>query len=308
MTVCMHSEDVDGWLAHPNRPMAEVNRRFLSEVHGMEEGGFRIEVVLNSGKSPRYLLVVAESIHGTFVIGCNGAAWQKRGSPVRLVASLNDDFRRLRQALALPATAVGKVTALVLGQAGELVIEEGKQVDGKDIVLTLFPEEQLVAHRWSFRGFVDRWRLKEAIEGVIFSQGLRLAVLEPHADGGLDVVPVVDGRPLAKWTLPQVARAMFPNEQLRIAHGGDGVNDLAAMQAEGVFPITSRSCVEVVSVVRQRGGYVADASAPDGGSLMEAYRHLAQRGHYGPLSPRVAQLCEKHLCRVGSRETALVHS
>ena len=130
---------------------------------------------------------------------------------------------------------------------------------------------------------------------LIAEHRLALHVLEPHADGALDVVPVIDGRPLGKWTLPTLAGRMFPGTRLHLTHGGDGANDLPAMVEEQVLPLTAANCPAPAEVARSRGGIVARRSAPEGGAVVECYHELARRGWYGPLSPAVYAICERCL-------------
>lgn len=297
--VYLHSEDLDGWLAPPNGPLIPACGAFLAGLEGLSvlRGGelHELRIVLNSGKAPAYLLTQAELYGGEYIIACNGAAWQRRGDPVRLFGPPNPAFARLRSLLGLPPCAVGVAELRWSGCRAAVAIEEGKQADGGDVVLTLFPEAMHGRSRWSFTTGVDRYTLCNYLRSLIRDHSLALEVLEPHRDGGLDVVSKVEGRAVAKWTLPRLATEMFSGSVLHLAHGGDASNDLPALQAEGVTPLTASNCKDTVDAVRARGGVVTVRSAPRDGALFEAYRELAIRGWYGPLSDQVLDRAERFL-------------
>lgn len=288
--VYLHSEDLDGWLAPPNHPILERHLRFLERVQGLRleaEGAVHeVQVVLNSGKAPEYLEREARRFGGRFVISANGAAWREVGRETRRLVPPSPDFTALRALLGLRPED-RDVVRLDLPGRPEVALEDKRDALG-EIVFSLFPEPAPVAHRWSFAGGIDRHGLKAHLERLIREHGLSLYVPPVHRDGAVDVLPLLDGRPVGKWTLPLLAREMFPGATLRLAHGGDGVNDLSAMQSEGVTPLTARNCPDVAAAVAELRGIVAARHAPEGGAVIECYAELARRGWYGPLSPRVA--------------------
>ena len=295
--VYLHSEDFDGWLALPNRPLLPNYDAFLSRIQGLsvDANGARheIQVVLNSGKAPEYLEREAVKFGGRYVISGNGAAWREVGGPTRRFGPPNPDLGTLRRLLELPPAVEDVVRISMNGRRVEMALEGKQDADG-DIVLSFFPEQEPVAHRWSFRQGADRAELKAFLERLIREHNLALHVAPPHGDGAVDVLPLIDGRPVGKWTLPHLARKMFPDAVLHLTHGGDAVNDLSAMEAEGVTPLTAMNCPQVVGLVRLRGGVVARSYAPNGGALVECYAELARRGWYGPLSARVLEVCAAH--------------
>jgi hypothetical protein len=299
--VYFHSEDLDGWLAFPNEPLLPVCGGCLADLQGLtiETAGeiHQVQIVLNSGKSPAYLEQQARLFGGQYVIACNGAAWRECSSGTHRWVSGTRDFAVLRRLLAIPSTAVGVVSITIGRLAAEVAVEEGKVDEEGDIVLTLFPEAALVARRWQFRQGIDRYTLRKRVCDLIREHGLALHVLEPHRDGALDIVPLADGRPLAKWTLPSVAAQMFPSAVLHLTHGGDSSSDLPGMEAEGVVPLSAANCPDTLLTASRKGGVVASRPAPDGGAAIECYQELARRGFYGPLSERVAAVCRKHLAR-----------
>jgi hypothetical protein len=297
--VYLHSEDLDGWLAPPSRPLLPLYAACFRELHALrhetDAATHEIQVVLNSGKAPGYLEAEAAAFGGEYVIGCNGVAWKRRGEPARALVSRVEAFAVLRRRLGLSPAETGVARLALAAATVEAAIEEGKRDARGDLVLTLFPEAAAVAHRWRFRTGTDRFTLRDHLCRIIAEERLPLDVLEPHADGGLDVVPRLDGRAAGKWTLPLIAAQMFPGAEVRLSHGGDAANDLAAMEAEGVLPLSAANCPATADVARQRGGVVAARPAPEGGAVLECYAELARRGWYGPLSERVGEVCGRWL-------------
>jgi hypothetical protein len=296
--VYLHSEDLDGWLAPPNEPILPLYRDCFAELEGLRvetaAGRHELRIVLNSGKSPAYLEQQAHSFGGRFVIACSGAAWREVGGATRLFAPPGPDFGELRRRLGIDATSIGVVELQLPQGRVEVALEEGKQWEGRDLVLTLFPEPEPVRQRWRFRGGVDRQGLRSYLVELIREHRLALAVLEPHGDGALDVVPVVAGRAVAKWTLPELARSMFPEARLHLTHGGDGGGDLPAMLAEGVMPLSACNCEATFRTAAGRG-VVARRDAPAGGAALECYLTLAERGFYGPLSKDVLAIVNRYV-------------
>lgn len=290
--VYFHSEDLDGWLAVPNHPILPEYVALLRRMQGLrvEADGeiHEIQIVLNSGKAPKYLEEQAQRFGGRFVISANGAAWREvEGETHRLVPP-SPDFATLRRLLGL-APEDRDVVRLALPGEPEVALEDKRDSAG-EIVFSLFPEPEPVAHRWSFTGAIDRHRLKTHLEALIAEHGLELHVPPVHRDGAVDVLPLWEGRPVGKWTLPVLAPRMFPGAEVRLTHGGDALNDLSAMEADAVTGLTAYNCPDCAPAVSARGGIVANSSAPEGGALVECYRTLAERGWYGPLSRQVLAL------------------
>ncbi|HTE17285.1 MAG TPA: hypothetical protein VK689_02760 [Armatimonadota bacterium] len=296
--IYLHSEDLDGWLSVPNQPLAPRCTAFLRRFQGLtletSDALHGVQVVLNSGKAPDYLEAEARRFGGEHVISGNGAAWRRCGGPTHRFAPFTRDLLTLRRLLGISANARDVVRLALPSGEVEAALEDKRDAEG-DIVLSLFPEPAPVAHRWSFRGGCDRHTLRTELVRLIQTHGLALHVPPPHRDGAVDVLPLVDGRPVGKWALPLLSARMFPGAVLHLAHGGDAINDLSAMEAEGVIPLTAANCTDTVEIVRREGGVVAGRAAPEGGAAIECYGELARRGFYGPLSERVARLCEEHL-------------
>lgn len=290
--VYLHSEDLDGWLAPPNHPIPPRHVKLLSRLQGLSvvQDGVQheVQVVLNSGKAPEYLECEARRFGGRFVISANGAAWREVGGETRRLVPPSEDFRILRALLGLSGDD-REVVRLDLPGRPEVALEDKRDAEG-EIVFSLFPEPEPVAHRWSFAGGIDRHTLKAHLVGLIHRHGLALHVPAPHRDGAVDVLPLIDGRPVGKWTLPLLARRIFPEADLRLSHGGDALNDASAMQMAGVMPLTAANCPDVAEIARGRDGVVAHGDAPEGGAFRECYAELARRGWYGPLSAVVADL------------------
>lgn len=152
------------------------------------------------------------------------------------------DFVKLRRLLGASPEGAGVVTLSCGDCSAEVAIGERKGVPAGDVVLTLFCDPKAVAHRWRFRGGVEACQLVVLIRRLIVRYGLALAVLEPHADGALDVTSLISGRPLAKWSLPALAARAFPDATLHITHGGYGQGDLTAMSAPEALPLGAERC------------------------------------------------------------------
>ena len=292
--VYLHSEDLDGWLAPPNRPLPAETVSFLRRLHGLtivEQGEQHvIQVVLNSGKAPDYLEREAARFGGGHIISCNGTCWRPVGGPLRRVASAGAEYRRLRSLLALGEADVDVVRIRAPHGEAEVAIEAKQDAEG-DLGLSFFPESEPVAHRWSFRTTLSRLELRDWLATRITEHGLPLHVAEPHPDGAVDVLPYLQGRPVGKWTLPLIAAEMFPGATIRLSHGGDAVNDAGLMEAEEVTPLSAHNCPVTAEVALRRGGVVAEVPAWEGFPARACYRELARRGWYGPLSAAVAHLC-----------------
>ena len=290
--VYLHSEDLDGWLAFPNHPLLPEYVEFLGALQGLkvDADGVRheVQVILNSGKAPEYLEQEARRFGGRYVISGNGAAWREVGGRTHRLAPATSGFTRLREFLGLGPDD-RDVVRLNLPGSPEVALEDKRDDEG-EIVFSLFPDPDPVAHRWRFAGGIAPRPLAEHLANLIDIHGLALHVPPPHRDGAVDVLPLYEGRPVGKWTLPLLTARMFPGSDLRLTHGGDAVNDVSAMNAPGVTPLTAANCPELVELARARGGVVSAARAPDGGAMIECSAELARRGWYGPLSAEVARI------------------
>jgi hypothetical protein len=125
---------------------------------------------------------------------------------------------------------------------------------------------------------------------LVREHGLALDVPEPHGDGAVDLLPLLDGRPIGKWTLPRIAASMFPGAEVRMTHGGDSRNDMDLLEVEGVVPRASSHCPEPAALAARRGGVVSSRRAPEEAATIECTLELARRGFYGPFSGAVSEL------------------
>src|SRR5687767_3827339 len=134
--VYVHSEDLDGWLAFPNRPILPQYVRFLSRVQGLrtevDGATHEIQIVLNSGKAPEYLEYEARRFGGRYVISGNGAAWREVGGRTHRVAPPSDDFVILRRLLGL-GPEDREVVRLALPGEPDVALED-KRDDRGEIV------------------------------------------------------------------------------------------------------------------------------------------------------------------------------
>lgn len=303
-TIYFHSEDLDGWLAPQNQPILPAYLPLLRALQGLsiveEDRRHEIQIVLNSGKPPEYLEAEAVRFGGEAVISGNGAAWRCTGGATQRLAPFTPELGWMREALGLPP-GVEDVVDLRLGDRSVEVAVEGKFDAQGDIVLSFFPETEPVRHRWTFTQGTDRWELAAYLTDLITARGWSLYVAEPHPDGAVDVLPMIDGpsgingRPVGKWTVPLLARRIFPEADLRLTHAGNGGNDLDAMEEPEVLPLTAANCGRCAEVAGPRGGVVATRPAPAGAAFAECYLELARRGFYGPLSARVEAITHQYL-------------
>jgi hypothetical protein len=296
--VYLHSEDLDGWLAHPNQPIQPVYAECFRRLEGLclELGEARHEprIVLNSGKSVEYLETQARAFGGRHVIACSGAALREVGGETHWFTPPHPDFVKLRRLLGASPEAVGVVSLSWGERSVEVAIEVGKRAPDGDVVLTLFCAPEAVAHRWRFSGGVEALELAALIGRLIEEHRLELSVLPPHADGALDVTPLIDGRPLAKWTLPLLAARAFPDAILHLTHGGDSQGDLPAMRAPGVLPLGA-ACCEATRFDAAQRGVLTRRHPVDEAGVLDCYAQLADRGFYGPLSSAVREIVAGYL-------------
>lgn len=256
-----------------------------------------IQIVLNSGKAPEYLEAEARRFGGRFVISGNGAAWREVGGPTRRFVPPCPDLAAVRRLLGVAADARDVVFLELEGRRVQAALEDKRDAQG-DIVVSFFPEPEPVSHRWSFVQGTDRWELTHHLRALIDRHGLALEVPDPHPDGAVDLLPLVEGRPVGKWSVPRLARQMFPDARLHLTHAGNGRNDLDALETPDVLPMTAANCEACLEAVRVGGGVVAGREAPEGGAVLECYAELARRGFYGPLSEAVARICAASLEKV----------
>jgi hypothetical protein len=296
--VYVHSEDLDGWLTPPNQPLQPVYAECFRRLEGLRlqvgDTLHELRILLNSGKPADYLESQSQAFGGRYVIGCSGAALREVGGETHWFTSPHADFVRLRRLLGASADGVGVVSIACGECSGEVAIEEGKRAPSGDVVLTLFCDPASVAHRWRFRGGADAGDMVALIRRLIEQHGLALSVLEPHADGALDVTPLIDGRPLAKWTLPNLAARAFPDAALHLTHGGDGVGDLPAMRAPRVLPLGA-ACCKATAFEAERRGVLTHRDPVHEAGVLDCYAQLADRGFYGPLSGAVSEIVCSYL-------------
>lgn len=172
------------------------------------------------------------------------------------------------------------------GEKGEVAVENGKFG-----VLTLFIESGPVKHRWTFKQKWNREEVYEILPQII--KDLKLDVLEPHADGAIDVVRRdTDGKPINKRSFPELCKKVFPDvEKMKMAFLGDGTNDLPAMIQPGVVGVTfSNSSEKVIEALRksQKEDIVTEFPAPEGGPAEGIWR-LACENFFEEKSEEVKQ-------------------
>lgn len=293
------SIDMDGTVAAPNQKLGGVYEKFLRALQKLP----RIEIVLNSGKSVKYLEREAARIGGRYVIANNGAAMQILGGDKMIFGGHRKDIIKLRHLLGLKAEDEGVKPIHVKKDTFEVAIEEDKA----DIVLTLFSEPEWVKHRWKFDQGLNKAELHEYLKKLIKKHQLHLHVLEPHPDGAVDVVRLYNKKPISKATLPRMVREVWSHVRVkRISMFGDGSNDVPAMVAHGVTGITfpEANQEKVQRPVLKHNGLVTSKEAwirkgkhtyIPGGGVMEGIRALAYKGFFEDYEKEVVKICERYL-------------
>jgi hypothetical protein len=287
--------DLDGTLSVPNElpseDILELCRQLVSRG---------VQVILVSGKSLGYLSNIAKLFGGQLVIAENGAAYRAAGSSPVYLEESNQDLLMLRRVLGIPERAEGLASISVGGRRGQVVVE-----GGKECVLTLFCETSYVAHRWP--EFVhqefSRQELYAYLTSVLAEKKLRLDVLTPHRDGSVDVVKLdKNGVPITKARLPYILAQVY-GKRVRSCMVGDGINDLPAMQSQGILPVTfSNADPSVIEAVIRLRGIVTERTAPDGGGYPEAVFRLAtERKFFGETSAEIAELAALRMPRQPER-------
>jgi hydroxymethylpyrimidine pyrophosphatase-like HAD family hydrolase len=301
-TLYLLSFDVDGTLTGPNYSMYGIHGKYemlLKELQQLSG----VEAVLNSGKSFEVLETSAVRFGGRYIIACNGAACQMIGGERFIFGGGSEDLIKMRLLLGLGEKDEGVKHITVGSQTYEVVIEEEKH----DMVLTIFSEPEWVAHRYTFKGGIDRNSIYEHISYLIKEHSLNLNVLHPHGDGAVDIVRLFDSKPIDKSTLPQMVKMIWPSvPNIKIAMFGDGANDVPAMTAEGVIGITFPEADEekVKQPVREHNGIITTLPAwikqPDGayktgGGVIEGVKLLAQKGFFDDLEKQIVAICNELL-------------
>lgn len=306
MPLYLLSVDMDGTIAAPNQHLMGVYEKFLKELQRVP----RIEIVLNSGKSIFYLEREAARIGGRYIIAMNGSAMQVLGGERIIFGGHRKDILKLRHLLALTPTDEGVRPIPVKKDIFNVAVEEDKA----DIVLTLFSEPEWVRHRWQFDQGINREELFTHLNELIKEHKLHLHVLNPHADGAVDVVRLHNERPIDKSTLPKMVREVWSHtKMIQISMFGDGSNDIPAMLARGVIGVTfpEANAEKVIKPVLAHGGIVTKRPAwipkgkndfVPGGGVIEGVQLLAERGFFEDEAQRVVRICAKYLKKIKDYE------
>jgi len=293
---------MDGTVAAPNQKLSGVYEKFLRALQKLP----RIEVVLNSGKSVKYLEREAARINARYVIALNGAAMQILGGDQVAFGGNHKDIIKLKHLLGLKAADEGVRPIHVKKDMFNVAVEEGKG----DMVLTLFSEPEWVKHRWRFDQGLHREEMHTYLKKLVKKHGLHLHVLEPHPDGAVDVVRLYNEKPIDKSTLPKMVREVWSHVKVRqISMFGDGSNDVPALTAPDVvgFTFPEANVEKVIKPVLRSGGYVTAHPAwikletgtyVPGGGVIEGIQTLAYKGFFEDLETLVLKLCTKYLRQI----------
>jgi len=285
MTKIVIGADVDNTLSFPNHDITKENVKLCL---GLEE--LDIPVILSTGKALEYAWRNANLFGGRAVFVENHAVWSLKEGEYNLYGPNLDSLIKLRHCLKLSAIDEGVCKINLNGEWGQVAIEEGKFG-----ILTLFIEPELVKHRWLFEQKWNRMEAYNLLQEIIDRNKLKLHVLEPHADGAIDVVRLdTDGQPIDKRSFPTLCRQIFPEVE-RMAFLGNGTNDLPAMVQPSVVGITFSNAAEpVIEAMRKcrKGDIVTEGPAPEFGPAEGIWR-LACRGFFGKdISKAVLQITE----------------
>ncbi len=296
------SVDMDGTVAAPNQKLSGVYEKFLRALQKLP----RIEVVLNSGKSVKYLEREAARINGRYIIAMNGAAMQILGGDRMVFGGHRKDIVKLRHLLGLTAEDEGVKPIHVKKDTFNVAVEEEKG----DMVLTLFTEPEWVKHRWQFDQGLHREEMHDYLKKLIKEHDLHLHVLEPHPDGAVDVVRLYHEKPIDKSSLPKMVREVWSHAKVKqISMFGDGSNDVPALTAPSVvgFTFPEASVEKVIKPVLKSGGYVTARPAwiksetgtyTPGGGVIEGIRTLAYKGFFEDYENEVTKICDRYLKQI----------
>lgn len=234
---------------------------------------------MSSGKSAPYLEKQAEGCHIFHWFAENHAVFQKKGETPQIIDKDSlEHLTILRQLIGLEPLQEGVCQIHLDDEEGQVVIEEGKLG-----VLTIFPEQGLVANRWKFKEKFHREEIYTKINEIIKKEKLSLFVMQPHDDGAVDIIRLDKyRRPLDKSSFAEICQKIIKGE-LRFAFFGDGTNDIPAWNNSDVYGITFPNATEdVIESVKNKGkkGYISDLDGPEGG-VCEAVVYLATEGFYG---------------------------
>jgi fructose-1,6-bisphosphatase/inositol monophosphatase family enzyme/hydroxymethylpyrimidine pyrophosphatase-like HAD family hydrolase len=288
--------DVDNTLSFPNHDITGEN---VELCRGLEELG--IPVILSTGKALEYAWRNADRFGGQAVFVENHGVWCRRGKKHEVYGPNLCDLIKLRECLNLSKTDEGVCEITLNKVQGQVAIEEGKFG-----VLTLFTEYEPVKHRWTFKQRWDREEVYKILLKIIDDKKLKLHVLEPHADGAIDVVRRdTDGKPINKRSFPELCKKVFPGVE-KMVFLGDGTNDLPAMEQPNVrgvtFPNASKKLIEKMRST-QKGDIVTEFSAPEGGPAEGIWR-LACEGFFEEKSQKVKKLVKPLLLTAVAQNAA----
>ncbi|EKD57979.1 MAG: hypothetical protein ACD_57C00061G0001 [uncultured bacterium] len=203
-------------------------------------------------------------------------------------------IKKFKEALGVGRNAKNVVTIIWRGKSHQVVI------DPEDVsILTIFTNPETVKHRWQFGQTISTSTVHEELKKLLVSTGLEknLVLLPPFPDGGIQIIRRgrVTGQPIDKSLLSEVVKVMFATAQeLPIAMFGDGYNDIPAMNADGVIPITFQNGEEIVkAAVRKKNGYVSPLPAVTGLGVVDGLRWLGEaRNFFGKDSKAVFQVLQ----------------
>lgn len=232
--------DVDGVLVEPNH--IEVPKETVEEL--TYSNAF---IALASGKTVDRCLTVGQQINADAVFGENGAVYQMCGGGANYTTADMAEIKRLKYLLKFrrvvkknpndPPQAV----IVINKKVSRVIYEPGKEI------LTLWTRP--VKGRWeNFTG--SRFTEAEVIEGIseiIKNNGLKIEIIGPHSDGGIDFMPVGIDKSISVGLLKQ----MLPDLPVFVFVDGD--NDIGLTEHPDTFVVTfSNATPKIMSAAKKK--------------------------------------------------------
>jgi hydroxymethylpyrimidine pyrophosphatase-like HAD family hydrolase len=286
--------DIDGTLT-PRNSLSIRPKSLVPLLDFLEKLGH--VPLLVTGKPIAYATQVLEEseLPPWGIIAENAGVYQVAGGQPQVFGPGEKSVKKLKQLLGLEEDKGGVTKIKLADVAYEVVIDPG------DIsILTIFTNPKPVAHRWQFSHEIEVDYLYEKLEQIITKNNLQheLHLLPPFPDEALQVIrkDASSGTHIDKSKLTQVASLMFDvPADLPKAMFGDGHNDIPAMLAEGVVPMTFSNAEESVKqVVKAEGGYISEYKAVNGLGIVDGIRWLAtEKNFFGDDSGSVIKYVEQ---------------
>lgn len=232
--------DADGTLTEPgDSRVPEGITKLLARIS--------IPSVVASGRGAEHCEEIRRQICGHGWFAENAYFCQFRGEEVRILG--NGDVSDLKRAVGFTVLRE-RVATLTL--------------DGRVCVVPFEPKQGILTLRpLDFGAGLDPRAIRILMEGEITRHGLKVEVIGPHPDGGLDFLPFANGGPLNKGIVPRLLRKRFP--KAKIAVFGDGEPDIPMAELADLVVTFANGHPDLQALARERGGIVVPLPGPKGG-------------------------------------------